>query len=37
MLEDWGRAQRSAGSRLIIEQRGFKRRIEGRVRTAAEC
>ncbi|MGF6391577.1 SulP family inorganic anion transporter [Pseudomonas plecoglossicida] len=37
MLEDWGRAQRSAGSRLIIEQRGFKRRIEGGVRTAAEC
>ncbi|MGY4524824.1 SulP family inorganic anion transporter [Pseudomonas sp. TE21394] len=37
MFEDWGRAQRSVGSRLIIEQRGFKRRIEGRVRTAAEC
>ncbi|MNZ53109.1 putative transporter [compost metagenome] len=37
LLEDWGRTQRSAGSRLLIEPRGLKRRIEGGLRTAAEC
>lgn len=36
LLEDWGRANRSAGSRLMIEQRGLKRRIEGGLRTTAE-
>lgn len=36
LLEDWGRANQSVGTRLLIEQRGLKRRIEGRLRTAAE-
>ncbi|MET3050656.1 SulP family inorganic anion transporter [Pseudomonas alkylphenolica] len=35
LLEDWGRANASKGSRLLIEQRRLKRRIEGRVRTTA--
>ena len=34
LLEDWGRASRACGSRLSIEQRGLKRKIEGRLRTA---
>ncbi|MFR0715346.1 SulP family inorganic anion transporter [Pseudomonas putida] len=37
LLEDWARAQRQLGARLIIEPRGLKRRIEGRLRTAPEC
>jgi len=35
LLEDWGRANRASGSRLIIESRGLKRRIEGQMRTSA--
>jgi ABC-type transporter Mla MlaB component len=35
LLEDWGRANQSKGSRMIIESRGLKRRIEGRLRTTA--
>jgi len=34
LLEDWGRTSQAKGSRLLIEQRGLKRRIEGRLRTA---
>ncbi|MNM39313.1 C4-dicarboxylic acid transporter DauA [compost metagenome] len=37
LLEDWGRTHRSGGARLIIEPRGLKRRIEGRLRTVTEC
>ena len=37
LLEDWGRTQRHHGSRLIIEPRGLKRRVEGRLRTVTEC
>ncbi|MDN7140871.1 SulP family inorganic anion transporter [Pseudomonas sp. JQ170] len=33
LLEDWGRANAGKGSRLVIEQRRLKRRVEGRVRT----
>lgn len=33
LLEEWGRANAAQGSRLIIESRGLKRRLEGRVRT----
>jgi MFS superfamily sulfate permease-like transporter len=33
LLEDWGRANAAKGSRLLIESRGLKRRLEGRVRT----
>lgn len=33
LLEDWGRTNRAAGTRLLIEQRGLKRRIEGRLRS----
>lgn len=33
LLEDWGRANQASGSRLIIESRGLKRRVEGRLRT----
>lgn len=36
LLEDWGRASRAAGSRLSIEQRGLKRRSEGRLRRSAQ-
>ena len=36
LLEDWGRACRACGSRLSIEQRGLKRRVEGRLRRAAQ-
>lgn len=33
LLEEWGRANASKGSRLLIEARGLKRRLEGRLRT----
>ena len=33
LLEEWGRANAAKGSRLVIEARGLKRRLEGRVRT----
>jgi MFS superfamily sulfate permease-like transporter len=33
LLEEWGRASAAQGSRLIIEPRGLKRRLEGRLRT----
>ncbi|MCO8162417.1 SulP family inorganic anion transporter [Pseudomonas sp. 21LCFQ010] len=33
LLEEWGRANAAQGTRLIIEPRGLKRRLEGRVRT----
>ena len=33
LLEEWGRANASKGSKLVIEARGLKRRLEGRVRT----
>lgn len=36
LLEDWGRASRANGSRLLVEQRGLKRRIEGRLRRAVQ-
>jgi len=35
LLEDWGRSNAAHGSRLLIEQRRLKRRIEGRMRTTA--
>jgi MFS superfamily sulfate permease-like transporter len=35
LLEDWGRTHEASGSRLVIEQRRLKRRIEGRLRTTA--
>ncbi|MGV8919602.1 MAG: SulP family inorganic anion transporter [Pseudomonas sp.] len=35
LLEEWGRANAATGSRLIIESRGLKRRLEGRLRTTA--
>ncbi|WP_407314050.1 SulP family inorganic anion transporter [Pseudomonas sp. nanlin1] len=35
LLEDWGRANQANGSRMIIESRGLKRRIEGQLRTSA--
>ncbi|MFK9099236.1 SulP family inorganic anion transporter [Pseudomonas guariconensis] len=35
LLEDWGRSNAAKGSRLLIEQRRLKRRIEGRLRTTA--
>lgn len=35
LLEEWGRANQSKGSRLVIEARGLKRRLEGRLRTTA--
>lgn len=35
LLEDWGRANAGNGSRLVIESRRLKRRVEGRVRTTA--
>ena len=33
LLEEWGRANAAKGSKLIIEARGLKRRLEGRLRT----
>jgi len=33
LLEEWGRANAAKGSTLVIEARGLKRRLEGRVRT----
>jgi MFS superfamily sulfate permease-like transporter len=33
LLEEWGRANAAQGSRLIIEARGLKRRLEGRLTT----
>ncbi|MBD8492157.1 SulP family inorganic anion transporter [Pseudomonas syringae] len=33
LLEQWGRANAAHGTRLLIEPRGLKRRLEGRVRT----
>ena len=33
LLEEWERANASTGSKLIIEPRGLKRRLEGRTRT----
>ncbi len=33
LLEEWGRANAAKGSRLVIESRGLKRRLEGRLRT----
>ena len=35
LLEDWGRANHGNGGRMLIESRGLKRRIEGRMRTSA--
>lgn len=35
LLEEWGRANASKGSKLLIESRGLKRRLEGRLRTTA--
>jgi MFS superfamily sulfate permease-like transporter len=34
LLEDWGRANAAQGSRLVLEQRLLKRRVEGRMRTS---
>jgi MFS superfamily sulfate permease-like transporter len=33
LLEEWGRANAAKGSTLLIEARGLKRRLEGRLRT----
>ena len=33
LLEEWGRANAAKGSKLVIEARGLKRRLEGRIRT----
>lgn len=33
LLEEWARANAASGSKLIIEPRGLKRRLEGRTRT----
>ncbi len=33
LLEEWGRANAAKGSKFLIESRGLKRRLEGRVRT----
>jgi len=33
LLEEWGRANAAKGSKLLIEARGLKRRLEGRLRT----
>ncbi|WP_397450759.1 SulP family inorganic anion transporter [Pseudomonas sp. NA-150] len=35
LLEEWGRANAATGSQLIIEPRGLKRRLEGRLRTTS--
>ncbi len=35
LLEDWGRSNAAHGSRLWIEQRRLKRRIEGQIRSSA--
>lgn len=34
LFEEWGRANAAKGSKLMIEPRGLKRRLEGRLRTA---
>jgi MFS superfamily sulfate permease-like transporter len=34
LLEEWGRANAAQGSRLLLEQRLLKRRVEGRIRTS---
>ncbi|HXR01479.1 MAG TPA: SulP family inorganic anion transporter [Pseudomonas sp.] len=34
LLEDWGRANAAQGSRLLLEQRLLKRRVEGQIRTS---
>lgn len=33
LLEEWGRANAAQGSRLVVEQRLLKRRVEGQLRT----
>ena len=33
LLEEWDRANKAKGSRLVIESHGLKRRLEGRLRT----
>lgn len=33
LLEEWGRANAAKGSQLVIEPRGLKRRLEGRLHT----
>lgn len=33
LFEEWGRANAAKGSKLMIEPRGLKRRLEGRLRT----
>ncbi|CAI8717708.1 SulP family inorganic anion transporter [Pseudomonas chlororaphis] len=33
LLEEWGRANAAKGSKLVIESRGLKRRLEGRLHT----
>lgn len=35
LLEEWGRANAAHGTRLVIEPRGLKRRLEGRVYTTS--
>ena len=35
LFEEWGRANAAKGSRLMIEPRGLKRRLEGRLRTTS--
>ncbi|NBA96974.1 SulP family inorganic anion transporter [Pseudomonas sp. R5(2019)] len=35
LLEDWGRSNQAKGSRLIIEHRGLKRRVEGQMRASS--
>jgi len=35
LLEEWGRANAAKGSILLIEARGLKRRLEGRLRTTS--
>ncbi|MCU1737762.1 MULTISPECIES: SulP family inorganic anion transporter [Pseudomonas] len=35
LLEEWDRANRAKGSRLVIESHGLKRRLEGRLRTTS--
>jgi ABC-type transporter Mla MlaB component len=35
LLEDWNRANSAKGSRLVIETRGLKRRLEGRLTTTS--
>jgi MFS superfamily sulfate permease-like transporter len=33
LLEEWARANSAKGNRLLIEERGLKRRLEGRLTT----